>query len=126
MKILAHIPKADLPVIDDPNTQRASGQFNRAEHLFVELEPGTVQTISVKLPNGKFVTFSFVNASDKSENFECCDIHSTVGKPVHRNNRDFFAHAIVGFTVGHNTFDTRSMKEPTTLATLLLSPAHNA
>lgn len=125
MKIIDHIQKDDLRIIDDPSEQRASGQFNRCEHLFVELESGKVQTISVKLPLGRFVTFSFINSSDGSENFECCDIHTTAGRPIHLNNRDFFAHAMVGFTVGHNTYDTRKMTEPTTLATLLLSPEHN-
>ena len=114
------------PASEIPEHRRGGKHLNKCEHLFVELHPHENQTISVELPNGQFVTLCFVASSNKAtQDFECMDIHFNGGKPVHLNNRDFFAHAFVGFTVGHNTFDTRNGKEPTTLATLLLSPAHN-
>jgi len=60
--------------VDDSKLE--CGHFNRCEHTRLELEPGVMQTISVKLPNGQFVTFSFVPGSNANE-FECCDIHTT-------------------------------------------------
>jgi len=112
--------------VDDSKLE--CGHFNRCEHTRLELEPGVMQTISVKLPNGQFVTFSFVPASDANE-FECCDIHTTSGPRVPRPDKHepgYLQH-LIGFTVGYNTFTTRGDEQmPTTLATLLLNPGHYA
>jgi hypothetical protein len=75
-----HIDHADL----------AAGHFNNCQHTFLECEFGIWQTISVKLPNGKHVTFAFCPSSTPGE-VECVDIH----------------------TMGHDTFATRDLKEST-------------
>ena len=117
MKIIGqkHIDHADL----------AAGQFNNCQHTFLELEFGTWQTISVKLPNGKHVTFAFCPSSDPGE-VECVDIHTTAGKTyLNGNKATSWQQSLVGFTTGHDTFATRDLKENTGLATLLLHSKHN-
>lgn len=105
------------------------GEFNNCEHLFVQMEKGKYQTISCRLPNGKFVTFAFVPG--EGEEFECVDIHSTVGKRFQYKPADdkkdihFVQHAI-GFSRNGNTFDTRNEVKPTGLITLLLNKTHHA
>jgi hypothetical protein len=118
MKIVRqeHIEKADI----------RAGQFNNCEHLFIELAPGQCQTVSCHLPNGKHVTFAFVPGTGNE--FECVDIHSTVGKHW-IDNLTFGLHHyqqhLVGFSRQGDTFDTRRIKRPTSLATLLLSSHHH-
>ena len=113
------VPKADIRL----------GEFNNCEHLFVQLEPQKMATISVRLPNGKFVTVCFVPG--KGEEFECMDIHATVGRhwtDERTYGKDKWQHHLVGFTIGGGeTFDTLREQPnptystpPTTLATLLL------
>lgn len=104
-----------------------AGHFNRCEHLFVELTPGEYQTISVKLPNGKHVTFGFVPGRSP-EDFECVDIHSTVGR--HWKDRstvgeDHYEQKLIGFAKEGDTFDTRELARKTGLATLLLGTRHH-
>ena len=98
------------------------GEFNDCEHLFVQIEPGKNQTISCRLPNGKFVTFAFI--SSKGEEMECVDIHTTAGK-YWKDEKTVGTHHyqqhLIGFSKGGDTFDTRKVKEKTTLATLLLN-----
>lgn len=117
------VPKADIRL----------GEFNNCEHLFVQLEPQEMATISVRLPNGKFVTFSFIPAA--GEDFECVDIHATVGKHWKDDTtlgKDKWSHHLIGFTPGGGTtFDSRAEQpnptcstKPTTLATLLLGPGY--
>ena len=104
-----------------------AGHFNRCEHLFLELAPGQYQTVSVRLPNGKHVTFAFVPGA-KPEDFECVDIHATVGahwKDKSTVGGDHYEQKLVGFTKGSNTFDTRKLKQRTGLATLLLGAQHH-
>ena len=116
------------PSSEIPEHRRGGKHFNKCEHLFVELHPHENQTISVELPNGQFVTLCFVASSNKAtQDFECMDIHFSGGKKFFPKDRDYPLHkqVVVGFTTGHNTFDTRKITEPTTLTTLLLSPAHN-
>lgn len=112
-----------------PGGSRASNpaNFNGGEHLRVEIEEGANQTISCKLPNGKFVTFAFCPSSTPGE-MECVDIHTNSGPAVPRAKGDggpvgFLQH-LVGFTYGSNTFATKQLPKPTTLATLLLSARH--
>lgn len=116
-------------VIDPKQGSRQNeGCFNGGEHTFLEAEAGNYQTISVKLPAGGFVTFAFVPSSDK-ENFECVDIHTTVGGQIPRPDGaggTLYPQKLIGFTTGTNTFDTRKIPQITTLATLLLAPGHYA
>lgn len=111
-----------------PNADLALGEFNNCEHLFVQLEPGEMTTISCRLPNGKFVTFCFMPT--KGEEFECVDIHSTVGKRFQYKPTDakidvhYQQHAI-GFSRRGDTFDTREVPRPTGLITLLLNKTHH-
>jgi hypothetical protein len=107
------------------NPSLASGDFNRCEHLRLEVEAGKWQTISCKLPNGKFVTFAFVPG--KGNEIECVDLHTTVGTPMPRPDNDertFFPQQLIGFALGTDTFDTRKGKKTTSLATLLLGSQH--
>lgn len=118
VRILAH-HKVEQPDVN-------AGDFNRCEHLFVELAPGEYQTISVKLPNGKHVTFSFVPGGTPGD-FECVDIHSTVGR--HWKDRstvgeDHYEQKLIGFAKEGDTFDTRKLARKTALATLLLGSQH--
>ncbi len=110
------IEAADIPV----------GQFNNCEHLFIVLAPGQYQTVSCQLPNGKHVTFAFV-PSDGDE-FECVDIHATVGKQwtdEQTLGKHHYEQKLIGFSKHGNTFDSRKGKHPTSLTTLLLkSPYH--
>lgn len=111
--------------IENPDINR--GYFNRCEHLFVELTPGKYQTISIRLPNGKHVTFGFVPGTTP-EDFECVDIHSTVGahwKDASTVGEDHYEQKLVGFAKGGNTFDTRKLARQTSLATLLLGKRHH-
>jgi len=95
------------------------------EHTFLEVEFGKWQTISVKLPNGKHVTFAFCPSSDPGE-VECVDIHTTAGKTYTNGNKaTAWQQSLVGFTTGHDTFATRNLKENTGLVTLLLHTRHN-
>lgn len=105
-----------------------AGHFNRCEHLFVELAPGEYQTVSVRLPNGKHVTFAFVPGSSPDD-FECVDIHSTVGKHWKDSTtvgEDHYEQKLVGFAKDGDTFDTRKLPRKTGLATLLLGAQHHA
>lgn len=120
MKILRQtkIEKANIP----------NGEFNNCEHLFVEIEPGECQTISCKLPNGKFVTFGFVPSSQPNE-FECVDLHHTISPEPHwqemraeQCEKQYPIH-VVGFGYGGSVFDSRNPKhggKPPLLATILL------
>jgi hypothetical protein len=99
------------------------GHFNNCEHTFMELEAGKDQTISVKLPNGKFVTFAFIHG--QGTDTECVDIHSTVGKefkykPTDEDSDIHFVQHAIGFSRRGDTFDTRDAGKPTGLITLLL------
>lgn len=119
MKVVGqhHVEQADLN----------AGHFNRCEHLFLELAPGQYQTISVRLPNGKHVTFAFVPGSTPDD-FECVDIHATVGthwKDKSTVGEDHYEQKLVGFAKGVDTFDTRKLKTRTGLATLLLGAQHH-
>lgn len=104
----------------------SKGNFNAGEHLRVEIEPGKHQTISCKLPNGKFVTFAFCPANSPTE-MECVDIHTTVAMPFPGAKPDElkFPQHLLGFSYHQpDTFDTRKADRPTTLATLLLHTRH--
>ncbi len=104
-----------------------AGHFNRCEHLFVELTPGEYQTISVRLPNGKHVTFGFVPGRTPDD-FECVDIHSTVGKHWTDSatvGKDHYEQKLIGFAKEGDTFDTRKLDRKTGLATLLLGAHHH-
>ncbi len=119
MRILAQ-HKVEKPDVN-------AGHFNRCEHLFVELTPGEYQTISVKLPNGKHVTFGFVPGRTP-EDFECVDIHSTVGrhwKDGSTVGEDHYEQKLIGFAKEGDTFDTRKLARKTGLATLLLGAHHH-
>lgn len=88
--------------VENPDVN--AGHFNRCEHLFVELAPGEYQTISVKLPNGKHVTFGFVPGT-VPDDFEGVDIHSTVGahwKDPSTVGEDHYEQKLVGFAKGGN------------------------
>jgi hypothetical protein len=119
-----HIEKCDL----------RQGHFNACEHLFVDIEPGRNQTISCRLPNGKYVTFCFCRGSDQEpKEMGFVDIHSTVGPHFLSEEalgRDQWQMHLVGFCpAAPDSFDTRRAKmvipdpkkSPTTLATLLLN-----
>lgn len=103
------------------------GEFNNCEHLFLEIAPDDkFSTISCKLPNGKFVTFSFVPGNPKGKEMECVDIHSTVGQPwKDKDGRTHYNQHLVGFVDGTDSFDTRELKTKTGLATLLLNKSHH-
>lgn len=112
--------------VEEPDVN--AGHFNRCEHLFVELTPGEYQTISVKLPNGKHVTFGFVPGRTP-EDFECVDIHSTVGKHWRDSTtvgEDHYEQKLIGFAKEGETFDTRKLTRKTGLATLLLGARHHS
>lgn len=105
-----------------------AGRCNRCEHLFVELMPGEYQTISVKLPNGKHVTFGFVPGRTPGD-FECVDIHATVGKhwrDTTTAGKDHYEQKLIGFAKEGDTFDTRKLARKTALATLLLGARHHS
>lgn len=111
-----HIKKADIRI----------GQFNNCEHLFIELSSGQCQTISCKLPNGRHVTFAFVPST--GDEFECVDIHATVGKhwiDSFTLGEHHYQQHLVGFRKGGNTFDTRKLTHTTSLATLLLNSTYH-
>ena len=116
-------------MVKEPNIK--AGHFNRCEHVFLELEAGKNQTVSVKLPDGRFVTFAFISGSAPNS-FECCDIHSTVGK-MWDDDKTLGVHCweqhLVGFSKGRDTFDTRKIVKDkgvsTALATLLLAKDHH-
>jgi hypothetical protein len=106
--------------------------FNNCEHLFVRLDPGKCQTISVQLPNGKHVTFGFIPSGDTGE-FECVDLHCTMGRPFRvegRVGKWFHRQHLAGFSADNSAtvFDTRQQfdtpEKRTTLATLLLHPRY--
>lgn len=102
------------------------GHFNGGDHVFIEVEAGAHQTVSCKLPNGKFVTFAFMPGTGAE--FECVDIHSTVGKhwtDEQTLGRNHWQQQAVGFSKGNNTFDTRKVQTPTSLITLLLASGHH-
>lgn len=70
------------------STDRRPEHFNGGEHLFVEIAANEYQTISCKLPNGKFVTFAFIpagNSTQPSNEIECVDLHSNVGTELPRS-----------------------------------------
>jgi hypothetical protein len=105
----------------------ADGTFNGGEHTFLELEPHKHQTVSVKLPNGEYVTFAFVPGSNDLET-ECVDIHSTVGQKFKYKATDDDVHFVqqaIGFSRWGDTFDTRNCDKPTGLLTLLLNKTHH-
>ncbi len=114
----------NLRIRNVPNADVNIGEFNNCEHLFLQIEPGKCQTISCRLPNGKFVTFAFVKGPDGSEEMECVDIHTTSGQHWKDNEtlgKNHYQQHLVGFSKGRDTFDTRKIKEKTSLATLLLN-----
>lgn len=103
-----------------------AGEFNNCEHLFIQVEPGQCQTVSCRLPNGKHVTFAFVPGTGAE--FECVDIHSTVGRhwvDSFTLGLHHYQQHLIGFSKPGDTFDTRKIKRPTSLATLLLSSKHH-
>jgi hypothetical protein len=111
---IRNVPKADINI----------GEFNNCEHLFLQIEPGKWQTISCRLPNGKFVTFAFVPTA--TEEIECVDIHTTAGVRFKNRNGDFsHQQNVIGFRCGSNSFDTRRIEPHTSLITLLLHSNHN-
>jgi hypothetical protein len=115
----------DIQIKNVTNTDLTKGEFNNCEHVCMQVEPGKYQTISCRLPNGKFVTFGFVPGV--GDEMECVDIHSTVGKHWTDKNTVgelHFVQHLIGFAPGCDTFDTRLMKKPTSLATLLLNKLH--
>jgi hypothetical protein len=106
----------------------SDGTFNGGEHTFMELEAGKNQTISVKLPNGEYVTFAFVPSQGLE--IECVDIHSTVGqkfkyKASDSNDDIHFVQHAIGFSRWGDTVDTRKSDKPTGLLTLLLNKSHH-
>lgn len=114
--------------IEGRQCNTSAGEFNGGDHLFLELTPKENQTISVKLPSGKHVTFAFVPDNDDPNGFECVDIHSNVGqhwRDEQTLGRDHYKHLAIGFHKGGNTFDTRRGKLPTGLITLLLADRHH-
>lgn len=123
MKIRGH------QTINGKDAKLASGHFNGGEHLFVEVDGITNQTISCILPGGGFVTFAFLPHGDGK--VESVDIHSTVGKQFKYKPTDdkgdvhYVQHAI-GFSRNGDTFDTRKVNKPTGLMTVLLHPSHHA
>ena len=125
MKILKHEPKSDKTLTG----KVADGYFNGGEHLFVSIEPEAYQTISCRLPNGRYVTFAFVPGKRGTDEIGCVDIHTTVGKPFLRERPadDYdvaYPQQLVGFRRGPDTFDTRELPHVTTLTTLLLGDQH--
>lgn len=115
----------------DP-ADKSPAHFNGGEHLFVDIDPNKFQTISCKLPNGKFVTFAFVPSGTEqhpSDEIECVDIHCNCAEPEPRCDKAGTYHQqhVVGFCIGSTSFDTRNRKQvdrETSLATLLLSSKH--
>lgn len=101
-----------------------NGEFNACEHTFLECEPEKYQTISVKLPNGKFVSFAFIPASENE--MECVDIHTTAGNEITDKNGDRkYIHHAIGFAPqGRNSFDTRRLNDGTLFLTVLLNKDH--
>ena len=116
MRILKqkYVAKADL----------THGEFNNCEHLFIELEAGKWQTVSCRLPNGKYVTFAFgPEFNDTSAELKWVDIHSTVGRhwtDEHTFPRDHWQQHLAGLSQDGTVFDTSKMKEVINLTTLLL------
>jgi len=114
-------------MVENGQSDVSNGEFNGGEHTMLRLEPGKYQTISVQLPTGNFVTLAFVPGHRNEADFECMDIHTTVGPRVPRTDggQAGYLQHLVGFTVGTDTFTTRGEgKMPTTLATLLLREEH--
>lgn len=121
MKIRAHT------TISGKDSKLENGHFNGGEHLFIDIDGMTNQTISCILPNGKFVTFAFIPHGDGQ--VESVDIHSTAGKPFRYKSSDEDVHYeqhLIGFARNGDTFDTRKTGRPTGLSTLLLHPSHHA
>ncbi len=121
MKVRAHT------TIKGCDSKIEQGHFNGGEHLFLEIDGQTHQTVSCILPNGKFVTFAFVPGQEGQ--VECVDIHTTAGEQFKYKPSDSDTHysqKLIGFSRAGDTFDSRKSGKPTGLATLLLHPRHNA
>ena len=102
---------------------RGFAPFNDNAHLCVELD-GESFTITCRTPRGKLVTFAFVKSD--TDDYECADVQyvNSPGPKVKNGDRKLTSFHMIGFTVGTDTFDTRSVERPTTLATVLLSDRH--
>lgn len=124
MKTRAHT------TINGKDCDLAKGHFNGGEHLFVDIDGSTNQTISCLLPGGKFVTFAFIPNGDGT--IECVDIHTTAGQPFKYKATDEDTHyqqQAIGFCRGSDSFDTRDILEKgvhTGLITVLLHSNHNS
>lgn len=84
-------------------------RFNPCPHTDIEIPDGD-HTISVKMSNGKRLTFSFVG-QQKGKPAQCVDIKYHDGGGIVQ---------ALGMTKGSHTFDTRKMEKPTTLLVVLL------
>jgi hypothetical protein len=96
-------------------------QFNGGPHLCVEV-PNNHFTVSAKTTEGKRITFAFVPYKEDGA-AQCVDVkyHDSPAPRIPNGDMRLSVMHSVGFTVGHDTYDTRRMKEPTTLITVLLS-----
>ena len=84
-------------------------RFNNCPHTDIEIPNGD-HTISVKLPNGKRITFAFVG-EQKDKPAQCVDIkYHDRGGVIQAK----------GMAAGRDTFDTRKAEIPTKMITVLL------
>ncbi len=94
-------------------------QFNNYPHQQIAVPDGGF-TASFQTSEGKRLTVSFVPYKDGGP-AQCVDVqYHDSGTTVQNGRRDCPTMHAIGFTPGHTVFDTRSLKSPTTLLTVLI------
>lgn len=94
--------------------------FNRFPHVNIDVPDGGF-TASFRTVAGKRITVAFCPYRDDGPP-GCVDIkYHDSGQSIMNNGAELPIMHVVGFTVGHDTFNTRKMKEPTTLITMLIN-----
>jgi len=84
-------------------------RFNPCPHTDIDLPDGD-HTISVRMSNGKRITFAFVG-EQKDKPAQCVDVKYHDGEGTTQ---------AIGFSGGRDTFDTRKGTLPTKMLTVLL------
>ena len=107
------------------NQVEAAGfaKFNDGQHLCVEVPDGR-STISVKLSDGRQITFAFC-PYEKDGRPQCIDIHDNGGKPLPNfvnKGQTLYQQQFIAFSgAGPDAFRTKADDaRPTTLIALLL------
>jgi hypothetical protein len=96
--------------------------FNHCPHLAVDVPAGYF-TITARTADGKRFTFAFLpKGKDGRDGTMCVDVkfHDAPNMEHKDGDRALNGMHVVGFTTGHNTFDTRTQDKTTTLLTVLV------